>query len=119
PPIEQFVVNNSNQRGYLAIIYSYTPPYGGRLDLGLASTSLIGYQGCQLCENLFAQTTCIDLTDGLTLSGFSATDQINYSLTGSLVPAAVAATPEPSTWALVASGLVCVARRRHRFFPRR
>jgi hypothetical protein len=85
---------------------------GDMFQIALPPTSLIGYTGSAVCSLSLACNPTLDIP---TIFIQVKTDMGNIAESGSLTPAAVA-TPEPSTFALLGTGILGLAGAARRKF---
>jgi PEP-CTERM motif len=90
----------------------FTDSSGDMFQIALPPTSLIGYTGSAVCSLALACNPTLDIP---TIFIQAKTDIGNIARSGSLTPAA-AATPEPSTFALLTTGLLGLAGAARRKF---
>jgi PEP-CTERM motif len=85
---------------------------GDMFQIALPPTSLIGYTGSAVCSLVLSCNPTLDIP---TVFIQAKTDIGNIASSGSLTPAA-AATPEPSTFALLTTGILGLAGAARRKF---
>lgn len=83
----------------------FTDSSGDMFQIAVPPTSLVGYTGSVVCSVNLACNPTLDIP---TVFIQANTDLGNVAESGSLTPAAVA-TPEPSTLALLGTGILCLA----------
>jgi PEP-CTERM motif len=93
----------------------FTDSSGDMFQIALPPTSLIGYTGSAVCSLVLSCNPTLDIP---TVFIQAKTDIGSIASSGSLTPAA-AATPEPSTFALLTTGILGLAGAARRKFNSR